>query len=730
MRRLFWVFSLLVCLIWHLAPASAGQRVLLTADASPAEAVGAMVLRSSGPAGSLRSTARETGTVRVIVGLRVPFAPAMSLSAAEARQQDAEIAAAATAMRGRLATAFARAPDRARSFDTVPFMALEVTPAELDRLATDPDVISVTEDVQMTTSLVESAPLVRAPEAWAAGYTGKGQTVAVIDSGIDRFHPLLTGKVVSEACYTNRACPGGSSSSTAANSARPCSASDCKHGTHVAGIVAGRLPSGLSGIAPDAQIIAIQVFTPVSSSESLTYMSDVVKGLERVFALKDSFDIAAVNLSLGSDVTFSSSCDRSMPAMAAAIDQLKAAGIAAVVASGNGGVANGISLPACISSAVSVGAVSDRNWGTCSGSGITPAPTATDMVACYSNSAGLLSLLAPGSLITSSVPNGGYEALHGTSMAAPHVAGAFAVLGEKASTASVEDLLSALRTTGKTVSDYRNGRVTPRIDVKAALDTLGTDAGVAIALTIAGNGRGTVSFSPAGSSANCTASCSNRYAPGTVVTLGAAAGTKSIFAGWTGACSGMATCTVTMTAAQKVGASFLAISSGPQQVLSATTTGSGAGAVTIVGDGVSTSCSGTCTRSFGQGTTVTLTAAPASGSVLTSWSGACKGRKASCVVRLQSAKSVTANFTALPFHAVSLTKAGAGDGAIDVDASGSVTSCVANCSTSYAAGTMLRLTARPAAGKRFGEWSGACRGQKTRCSFTVRAAASVSATFN
>lgn len=730
MRRLFWVFGLLASLVWHLAPASAGQRVLLTPAVSPAEAASAMVLRSSGPAGSLRSSALRNGTVRVIVGLRVPFAPAMSLPAAEARQQDAEIAAASTELRQRLAAAIARAPDGVRSFETLPFMALEVTPAELDRLAADPAVISITEDLRMSTRLVESAPLVRAPEAWAEGYTGKGRTVAVIDSGVDRFHPFLTGKVVSEACYTDRACPGDGSSSTATNAGRPCSAADCDHGTHVAGIVAGRLPSGLSGIAPDAQIIAIQVFTPISSSQSYANMSDVLKGLERVYALKDSFDIAAVNMSLGSEVTFSSTCDSSLPAMAAAIDQLKAAGIATVVSSGNGGVTNGLSFPACISGAISVGSVYDRDMGTCSFSGITPGPSGTDVVACYSNSAGMLSLLAPGSLITASVPNGGYEAKHGTSMAAPHVAGAFAVLSEKAPTASVPELLSALQTTGKRVTDYRNGRTTPRIDVKTALDTLNTDPGIALALTFAGNGRGTVSFTPAGSSASCSANCSNRYPTGTVVTLSATAGTKSFFSGWTGACSGMASCTVTMTAAQQVGATFLAISSGPQQVLSVTATGGGTGAVTVTGDGSSTPCSGSCSFSFGQASLARLTAAPAFGSAFTSWSGACRGRKASCVVRLQSAKSVTANFTALPFYDMTYSKAGAGDGTIDVQASGSVTRCDGNCSASYPAGTKLRLTARPAAGKRFGGWSGACRGKKTSCSFTVRSTTNVTAMFN
>jgi hypothetical protein len=148
MRRLFWVLVLLVSVVWHLTPVSAAQRVLLMADGqSPAGAAGAMALGASGTVGSLRAAAQKSGTVRVIVGLRVPFAPAMSLSAAEARQQDREIATATTAVSQRFAAAISRAPDRARAYANVPFIALDVTPAELDRLGADPDVISITPDL-------------------------------------------------------------------------------------------------------------------------------------------------------------------------------------------------------------------------------------------------------------------------------------------------------------------------------------------------------------------------------------------------------------------------------------------------------------------------------------------------------------------------------------------------------------------------------------------------------
>lgn len=726
MRRLFWVLVLLVSVAWHLAPVSAAQRVLLMAEGqSPTGRAGAMALGAAGTVGSLRATAQRNGTVRVIVGLRVPFAPSAELPAATARLQDQEIATAATAVSQRFAAAIARAPDRARAFTSVPFIALDVTPSELDRLAADPDVISVTEDIVLKHNLWESTPLIRAPQAWAAGYTGHDQVIAVIDDGIDKSHPFLAGKVVSEACYTDRGCPGSTSSSVAPGSGLPCRG--CDHGTHVAGIAAGFLPGGRSGVAPGARLISIRVFTGETAR-----LSDLLMGMDRVHALKDSFPIAAVNLSLGFPLRSSSSCDGVSPAMTAAVRQLKASGIASIVASGNSGDPRGISFPACISHAVSVGSVSDRDWGTCSFPGIAPSSTAADKVACYSDSSEILSLLAPGSLITSSVPGGGFAGMHGTSMAAPHVAGAFAVLRERAAGASVNELLGALRSTGKRVTDYRNSNITtPRIDVKAALDSFGVDDGkLPINLTLAGNGRGSVTFTPGGSAASCTASCSSRFDPGTVVMLHATANDKSFFAGWSGACTGMAGCSVTVSSAQSVTAVFTAIASGPPQPLLVTTAGSGGGSVSMSANGVATPCTGSCAANHPKGTLVTLTAAPAPGSALSAWSGACRGRKASCTVRMSAGKTVNATFTALPMFDVNYIKAGTGGGSIDVSAPQGAMSCTGSCSSQYPAGTTIRLTARPAPGAVFGGWSGLCKGRKTSCSLRLRAAGSVQATFN
>jgi hypothetical protein len=122
-----------------------------------------------------------------------------------------------------------------------------------------------------------------------------------------------------------------------------------------------------------------------------------------------------------------------------------------VVASGNDGFKDGVSAPACVSTVVTVGAT-----------------TKGDQVWQRSNSSDLVELLAPGVDITSSVPGGRYASFTGTSMATPHVAGAWAVMRGVLPTASVDTVLNALRTTGLPVTDPANDVTVPRIRVLSA----------------------------------------------------------------------------------------------------------------------------------------------------------------------------------------------------------------------------------------------------------------------
>jgi len=184
------------------------------------------------------------------------------------------------------------------------------------------------------------------------------------------------------------------------------------------------------------------------------FTSDILAALERVYDLRTTYDFASVNMSLGGGL-FGATCDDEP--YKPFIDNLRAAGIATVVASGNDGATAQLSAPACVSSAVSVSAT-----------------TKDDQVASYSNVAPFLSLFAPGDEIISSYPDSQFAIASGTSMAAPHVAGAWAILKQAAPTASVDEILQALTDTGVMITDPRAGTGTarPRIQVDLALDAL------------------------------------------------------------------------------------------------------------------------------------------------------------------------------------------------------------------------------------------------------------------
>jgi len=151
-----------------------------------------------------------------------------------------------------------------------------------------------------------------------------------------------------------------------------------------------------------------------------------------------------------------------------------------------------------------------------------------------------------------------------------------------------------------------------------------------------GTGSGTVTSSPSG--INCGSDCSHSYNNGTSVTLTASPASGSTFAGWSGACSGTGSCQVSMTSNKSVTAIF---NSG-QKTLTVTKSGSGSGKVTSSPSGID--CGSDCSESYNQGTSVTLTATPDSGSTFSGWSGGGCSGTGSCRVTMNSNLTVTATF--------------------------------------------------------------------------------------
>ncbi|HVZ51128.1 MAG TPA: S8 family serine peptidase [Pseudolabrys sp.] len=423
---------------------------------------GAGLPQTAAASNALVQRAAQDGQVRVIVGLRTVLHRDGAVSAAVARQETEALANLQNTVATRVLGV-----NRASvvNFTFIPYMSMFVNADQANRLISDPDVASIQEDIPKpaAATATNSIPIINADKLWAINYTGSGWVVAVLDTGADKTHPMLKNKVVSEACYStvnaksnlSSFCPGGKASSTAAGSGVNCpvSIAECDHGTHVASIAVGTSAS-LNGVAKAANLIPIQVFTKITNKTTcgsspspcaLSYSSDQALGLQHVYDLRKTYKIAAVNMSI-SGGKFSGNCNSSEPAIESAMTQLRSAGIATAVASGNSSYDGFIGDPACVSNAIAVGST-----------------TADDQIASYSNHSALVKLLAPGDQINGAVPGGKYAIKSGTSMASPHVAGAFGLLKASVSTLSITDVVSALDCTGKTIA--RKGVAKPRIDV-------------------------------------------------------------------------------------------------------------------------------------------------------------------------------------------------------------------------------------------------------------------------
>lgn len=350
-----------------------------------------------------------------------------------------------------------------RDYDLLPLAALRVNRAALEHLALHGDITGIFENKRRMPLLENSVPMVNGDRAWELGYGGEGLAIAVIDNGVDRDHPMLAGKVVAEACFSTGdainppRCPDGSSDQRGEGSA-DVGPGDDSHGTHVAAIAAGRGGNGYpDGVARDADIVAVRVDSDDLFGETM-FDSDILAGLDYVYNLGRNMPIAAVNLSLGGDEHFADDCDGSS-VYTEVFERLRSAGIVPVVAAGNEYQTDGICEPACVSSAVAVGAVDGY-----------------DQVWSASNSGRGLDLLAPGVNIVSadifthpSYPPANLVAKTGTSMATPHVAGVFTLIRSLEPAASVDTLEAALKTSGVMIQDHKSGIVTPRIDAEAAL---------------------------------------------------------------------------------------------------------------------------------------------------------------------------------------------------------------------------------------------------------------------
>ncbi|WP_044022746.1 S8 family peptidase [Bacillus sp. SG-1] len=232
--------------------------------------------------------------------------------------------------------------------------------------------------------------MVQAPQVWKAGMRGNGITIAVLDTGCDVNHEELKGRIIGKRNFTDDD-DGAEDNVTDYNG----------HGTHVAGTVAANENGqGVVGVAPEASLLIIKVLAGEQGSGRYDWIVDGIQ-----YAIDQGVDV--ISMSLGGPADY--------PPLQAVIRQAVDKNISVVCAAGNEGDENAatdeFSYPASYNEVISVGAIDfDRKS------------------SYFTNSNNEVDLVAPGENILSTIPGGKYAKFSGTSMAAPHVSGALALI--------------------------------------------------------------------------------------------------------------------------------------------------------------------------------------------------------------------------------------------------------------------------------------------------------------
>jgi subtilisin family serine protease len=396
-------------------------------------------------------------------------------------------------------------------------------------LSAHPDVERVYLDGVVRAHLVQGRALVGGDDALAAGYTGLGVNVAVLDTGIDSDHSGLSNSLVAQRCFCDDhpslsfgCCPNGDDEQTTGNAAED----DEGHGTAVAGIV-----TWWRSVSSNAGVVAIKVLDATGAGN----FSDVDAALDWVLDNANAYPhpIRVVNMSLGNDIEYSldSVAPCSGSTTADLVEMLVQEGITVVAASGNEAFANGISFPACVPDVISVGGVYDAALGKASWCGYpTCAPylctdnnTAADDFVCHSNSGSLLDVLAPNWRTNTTAVGGSSASFGGTSAAAPSIASQAALLYEADPSITPAQVRTLLKSHGPMVTNPANGLSFRRSNVAGALTELvgGTDTD-GDGVPEDGDGSGTPGDDPCedGEIYLCDDSCPAAWDPGQTDTDG------------------------------------------------------------------------------------------------------------------------------------------------------------------------------------------------------------------
>jgi len=293
---------------------------------------------------------------------------------------------------------------------------------EIENLIIDQRVESINKQIIIKGILYDSVNITGAVVSWSTEHNGEfldgnGQTICIIDSGIDFTHPDLVDKNIVGSninCVDNNPCEPD-----------PLTTDLNGHGTHVAGIAAAQ--GGIDGIGKGANLIGLKVF-PNDTLETGD-IGDLRWAIEWCIANREAYNISVISMSFSDGIAHSGddpkggvySCDLSVPGgttLRNGINNAAEVNIASVIGTGNDNNSTGIGAPACYSNSIAIAATNKD-----------------DTVAEYSNYNPFSKLFAPGGnitnpIISTCIGGSGYCPLTGTSMSTPMVSGAIAILNQ------------------------------------------------------------------------------------------------------------------------------------------------------------------------------------------------------------------------------------------------------------------------------------------------------------
>lgn len=277
------------------------------------------------------------------------------------------------------------------TYNLLPVALVELTEKQFKGLSNHPKIVAVeyNAEVQALAQTVPwGVPHVQGTDSHAAGYTGSGMKVAILDTGIDKTHEDLSTNV-----------KGGYSVFTDADNMDPFNDGH-GHGTHVSGTVAALNNTlGVIGVAHNADLYAVKVLNNAGSGS----YAGIAEGIE--WAVNNNMDI--INMSLGGS--------QSSSILENWCNLAYNSGVLVVAAAGNsgnpGGKNDSVGYPAKYASVIAVAAIDSNN-----------------NRASFSSTGPAVELSAPGVSVLSTTPGNNYATYNGTSMASPHVAGVAALV--------------------------------------------------------------------------------------------------------------------------------------------------------------------------------------------------------------------------------------------------------------------------------------------------------------